>query len=150
PPGVDASPAPAGVNTLADARATAPGVQVRRYGGLGSSSTVAVRGFSPGQVQVYLDGVPLSRANNEVVNLSDLPLDAIDRVEVYRGVTPLVFAQSGPGGVVNLVPRRPGAEPVTAASVSYGSFETRKVDLARSASEGPWAYLAFCQYFGSR
>jgi outer membrane receptor protein involved in Fe transport len=147
---LDTSNAPTGVTTLADTLSTAPGVQVREYGGLGSFSTVSVRGFSPGQVQVYLDGVPLSRANDEVVNLSDLPLDAIDRVEVYRGVTPLVFAQSGPGGVVNLVPRQGGAEPVTAASASYGSFDTRKVDLARSASDGPWDYLAFGQYFGSR
>ncbi len=146
---LDTKDAPAGVSTLADTLSTAPGVQVREYGGLGSFSTVSVRGFSPGQVQVYLDGVPLSRANNEVVNLSDLPIDALDRVEVYRGVTPLAFAQSGPGGVVNLVPRRAGAEPFTAASASYGSFETRKVDLARSASSGPWDYLAFGQYFGS-
>src|SRR5262249_25172423 len=138
---LDTSSAPAGVTTLADTLSTAPGVQVREYGGLGSFSTVSVRGFSPGQVQVYLDGVPLSRANDEVVNLSDLPLDAIDRVEIYRGITPLVFAQSGPGGVVNLVPRQGGAQPVTAASTSYGSFEARQGDRARRARDRPWGPL---------
>ena len=147
---IDARGAPAGVSSLTDALSAAPGVQVRRFGGLGEFSTVSVRGFSPGQVQVYLDGVPLSRAADEVVNLSDLPLDALERIEVYRGVTPLAFAQSGPGGVVNLVPRRPGAEPLTAASVSGGSFATRKVNAARSAADGPWEYLAFGQYLGSR
>jgi iron complex outermembrane receptor protein len=147
---IDTRGAPAGVSTVTDALSSAPGVQVRRFGGLGDFSTVSVRGFSPGQVQVYLDGVPLSRAADEVVNLSDLPLDALERVEVYRGVTPLAFAQAGPGGVVNLVPRRPGAEPLTAASVSGGSFLTRKVNLARSAAQGPWEYLAFAQYLGSR
>jgi iron complex outermembrane receptor protein len=147
---IDTRAAPAGVSSLSDALSVAPGVQVRRFGGLGQFSTVSVRGFSPGQVQVYLDGVPLSRADDEVVNLSDLPLDALERVEVYRGVTPLAFAQSGPGGVVNLVPRRPGAEPLTAASVSGGSFVTRKVNAARSAASGPWEYLAFGQYLGSR
>ena len=147
---IDTRGAPAGVSSLADALSAAPGVQVRRFGGLGQFSTVSVRGFSPGQVQVYLDGVPLSRANDEVVNLSDLPMEALERVEVYRGVTPLAFAQSGPGGVVNLVPRRPGAEPLTAASVSGGSFSTRKVNAARSAASGPWEYLAFGQYLGSR
>jgi outer membrane receptor protein involved in Fe transport len=83
-----------------------------------------------GQVQVYLDGVPLSRADNEVVNLSDLPLDAVDHVEVYRGTTPLIFSQSGPAGVVNVVTRRPGTTPLAAAAGSYGSFETRKGSLA--------------------
>jgi len=147
---IDTSTAPAGVSTLAETLAAAPGVQVRRFGGLGEFSTVSVRGFSPGQVQLYLDGVPLSRADNEVVNLGDLPLDALERIEVYRGVTPLAFAQSGPGGVVNLIPRRPGLAPLNAASVSYGSFVTRKVDVARSASEGSWDYLAFGQYLGSQ
>jgi iron complex outermembrane receptor protein len=147
---LDARAAPAQVETLADALAETVGVQVRRFGGLGDFSTVSIRGSSAGQVQVYLDGVPLARAQNEVVNLADLPLDAVDHVEVYRGSTPLAFAQSGPGGIVNVVTRRPGEVPLTGASASYGSFETRKVDLARSARAGEWEYLAFAHYLGSK
>jgi iron complex outermembrane receptor protein len=147
---VDTSAAPTEMETLAEALAETVGVQVRRFGGLGDFSTVSIRGFSAGQVQVYLDGVPLSRADNEVVNLSDLPLDAVERVEVYRGTTPLAFAQSGPGGVVNVITRRPGERPLTAASVSYGSFETRKADAVSSNRIGPWEYLAFGHYLGSR
>jgi len=146
---IDARAAPTQVETLADALADSVGVQVRRFGGLGDFTTVSVRGFSPRQVQVYLDGVPLSRADNETVDLSDLPLDAVERVEVYRGTTPLRFAQSGPGGIVNVVTRRPGDTPVTAASASYGSFTTRKADLTRSASHGPWSYLVFGHYLGT-
>src|SRR6266566_3563923 len=147
---VDTTSAPTRVETLAEALADTVGVQVRRFGGLGDFSTVSIRGSSAGQVQVYLDGVPLGRAQNETVNLADLPLDAVDHVEVYRGTTPLAFAQSGPGGIVNVVTRRPGDTPVTGASVSYGSFETRKVDLARSARAGDFDYLAFAHYLGSQ
>ncbi|TMA70021.1 MAG: TonB-dependent receptor [Deltaproteobacteria bacterium] len=146
---IETAAAPTEVKTLTEALADAVGVQVRRFGGLGDFSTVSIRGSSAGQVQVYLDGVPLSRAENEVVNLADLPLDAVDHVEVYRGATPLAFAQSGPGGVVNVVSRRAGGTPVTGVSTSYGSFETRKVDVARAASAGPWDYLAFAHYLGS-
>ncbi len=146
---VDTTSAPTRVETLAEALADTVGVQVRRFGGLGDFSTVSIRGSSAGQVQVYLDGVPLGRAQNETVNLADLPLDAVDHVEVYRGTTPLAFAQSGPGGIVNVVTRRPGDTPVTGASVSYGSFTTRKVDLARSARAGDFDYLAFAHYLGS-
>jgi iron complex outermembrane recepter protein len=146
---IDTTTAPSTVETLGEVLAESVGVQVRRFGGLGDFSTVSIRGSAAGQVQVYLDGVPLSRAENEVVNLNDLPLDAIDHVEVYRGTTPLGFAQSGPGGVVNVVTRRPGDTPLTGASVSGGSFDTRKVDLARAATVGPWEYLAFAHYLGS-
>jgi outer membrane receptor protein involved in Fe transport len=146
---VDTASAPTSVTTLAEALSDTVGVQVRRFGGLGDFSTVSIRGSSAGQVQVYLDGVPLSRADNEVVNLSDLPLDAVDHVEVYRGTTPLAFAQSGPGGIVNVVTRRPGDTPLTAGSASYGSFETRKADVVRSARVGAWECLAFGHYLGS-
>ena len=146
---VDTRSAPTQVETLAEALAETVGVQVRRFGGLGDFSTVSVRGSSAGQVQVYLDGVPLSRADNDVVNLSELPLDAVERVEVYRGTTPLAFAQSGPGGIVNVVTRRPGATPLTGVAASYGSFDTRKVDVVRSARVGPWEYLGFAHYLGS-
>ena len=147
---IDTTSAPAHVETLADALSDTVGVQVRRFGGLGDFSTVSIRGSAAGQVQVYLDGVPLARAQNEVVNLSDLPLDAIDHVEVYRGTTPLAFAQSGPGGVVNVVTRRPGTEPLTAASVTGGSFATRRADVMRAATHGAWDYLAFANYTGSQ
>ena len=147
---IDTRSAPTQVETLADALSDAVGVQVRRFGGLGDFATVSVRGFSPRQVQVYLDGVPLSRADNETVDLSDLPLDAVERVEVYRGTTPLRFAQAGPGGVVNVVTRRPGAAPLTAASASYGSFDTRKADLTRSASHGRGATSSSATTSGRR
>jgi len=146
---VDTTGAAARVDTLSEALSDAVGVQVRRFGGLGDFSTVSIRGSSAGQVQVYLDGVPLGRADNETVNLADLPLDAVERVEVYRGTTPLTFAQSGPGGIVNIVTRRPGDVPLTGVSTSYGSFDTRKVDVARSAQVGPWEYLGFAHYLGT-
>ena len=48
--------------TLADLLSSAVGVQVKRYGGLGSFSTVSIRGSTAEQVVVYLDGVPLNQA----------------------------------------------------------------------------------------
>ncbi|MCB1321660.1 MAG: Plug domain-containing protein, partial [Leptospiraceae bacterium] len=38
------------------------GVRVRRYGGLGSYSTISIRGSNANQVNVYLDGIPLNNA----------------------------------------------------------------------------------------
>jgi iron complex outermembrane receptor protein len=138
------------VETLSDLLAESVGVHVRRFGGLGDFSTVSVRGFSPGQVQVYLDGVPLSRADNETVNLSELPVDLVDRIEVYRSATPLAFAQAAPGGVVNVVSRRPPRDrPLWAASASGESFGTRKADLAHGATRGRWEYVGFLNYLGS-
>lgn len=115
------------VETVTDALAESVGVSVRRFGGLGAFSTVSIRGSSANQVQIYLDGVPLARARNETVNLSDLPLDSLQSIEVYRGAAPVNLGAGGIGGVVNLITKPPSVTPETQMSGSYGSFDTRKV-----------------------
>ncbi len=112
------------VESLSDVLSEAAGVKVDSYGGLGAYSTVSVRGAPAGQVAVYLDGVPLSSAAHGVVNLSDLPVAAIDRVEVYRGLSPLAFGIATPGGAINLVTRA-GAEvrEVRVARAGFGTWE---------------------------
>ena len=139
---------PAELQTTSELLDESAGVQVRRFGGLGAFSTISIRGSSANQVQVYLDGVPLSRARNEVVNLSDLPLDGIDRIEVYRGTAPVGF-DGGIGGVVNLVTKPPPAEPETHVTASYGSFDTRKVVLSHGRELGGIDVLGTVAYLGS-
>ena len=129
---IPAEPHAEQVETVADALSESVGVQVRRFGGLGAFSTISIRGSSSNQVQLYLDGIPLSRARDETVNLSDLPLDSLDHIEVYRGTVPVGFGSGGIGGVVNLVTKPPSATPTTDVGVSYGSFDTRKVIASHS------------------
>ena len=78
---------------------SASGTVVRRLGGLGDYSAVSIRGSSFRQVQVYLDGVPLNPDGSATVNLSELPLSAFERVEIYRGNAPPSFAAAPIGGV---------------------------------------------------
>jgi len=146
---VDTSEKTSEVDTVSDVLSESVGVQVRRFGGLGAFSTLSIRGSAANQVQIYLDGVPMSRARNEVVNLATLPLDGVDHIEVYRSSVPIAFARAGLGGVVNVVTRRPGVVPQTLISASYGSFETRKVDVERSARHDAWEYLFFGNYMGT-
>lgn len=136
--------------TISDALAESVGVQVRRFGGLGSFATLSIRGSSSNQVEFFLDGVPLSRARNETVNLADLPFDILERIEVYRGTVPLQFGTGAIAGVVNLVTRPPSATPTTIAGGSYGSFETRKVVAAHSREAGGFELLGFVNYLGSK
>jgi outer membrane cobalamin receptor len=146
---IDAAQHAEQVETVADALADSVGVTVRRFGGLGAFSTVSIRGSSANQVQVYLDGIPLSRARNETVNLADLPLDSLDHLEVYRGTAPVGFGTGAIGGVVNLVTKPPSVTPTTEASASYGSFTTRKLVVAHSEQVHGVDLLAYVTYLGS-
>ena len=123
------------LETLSEVLGEAAGVHVDEYGGLGAFSTVSLRGAPPGQVSVYLDGAPLTSAAHGVVNLSDLPAGAIDRVEVYRGLAPLAMGPATPGGAINLVTAETAElRDVRLARGSFDTWEGRgSAGLARGA-----------------
>jgi outer membrane cobalamin receptor len=107
------------------------GTSVRRFGGVGSFATLSLRGSGANQVTIFLDGVPLNRADNGTVDLSTLPLAALARIEVYRGASPVGLGGQGIGGVVNLVTLAP-EEPRTTVSATAGSFATVEATATRS------------------
>ena len=85
----------------------AAGVNVRRYGGLGSFSTLSIRGSTAEQVLVFLDGVLLNHAAGGGVDLGGLPAGGLASVEIYRGAVPERFGGNSLGGVVHLRTRPP-------------------------------------------
>ncbi|HEX8701040.1 MAG TPA: TonB-dependent siderophore myxochelin receptor MxcH [Myxococcaceae bacterium] len=105
------------------------GVSVQRTGGLGSTSRLSLNGFSGEQVRFFLDGVPLELAGFGL-GLANVPVNLLERVEVYRGVVPVRFGADALGGAVNLV-SADGDEPSGAsASLQTGSFGTWRGALA--------------------
>ncbi|WP_217911006.1 MULTISPECIES: TonB-dependent siderophore myxochelin receptor MxcH [Myxococcus] len=99
------------------------GVSVQRTGGLGSASRFSLNGFSGEQVRFFLDGVPLELAGFGL-GLANVPVNLLERVEVYRGVVPVRFGADALGGAVNLV-SSDGDEPSGASvSLQAGSFGT--------------------------
>ncbi len=142
-----------GVAELVD---TAAGTQVQRLGGLGDFSAVSIRGSTLRQVEVFLDGIPLNPDGADVVNLSELPLSAFSRVEVWRGNAPASFVASPIGGVVNLVTRDAGP---TELSAGYGSWDTarataftsdRLTPVARAHAAEPVDLQFFADAFHTR
>ncbi len=137
------------IESTPDLLGEAAGIQVQRLGGIGAFSTISIRGSTANQVPVFLDGVPLSQAQNQSVNLSDLPPDSLQRIEVYRGTVPIGFGGGGTGGVVNLVSRQPSEEPETELSAAGGSFGTRKLVATHRRMIGDHSLLAHASYLGS-
>jgi len=81
---------------------------------------------------ISIRGIPVdNRANYRmngglpIVNLIDLPLEDKDRVEVLKGVSSLYYGFTTPSGVVNVVMKRPTADPLlalTATGNQYGAY----------------------------
>ena len=111
--------------TLAEALETVPGVSVRSFGGLGALSTISIRGLGSENVLVLLDGIPLNPTGGSV-DLSDIPLGSLERIEVIRGGEGALTGAGAVGGVVRLTSATPGdgEGPGYSGRLSVGSFGT--------------------------
>lgn len=128
------------------------GVQTRQTGGAGSLSTIVLRGVSNEQVIIYLDGVPLNDASGGPVDLGFIPVSSIERIEIYRGSTPIELGAPSIGGAVNIITRKRASvssEQRNNLSASVGSFNTYKLSGASSFSVDKNDFLLSASYLQS-
>ena len=125
------------------------GIQVRQSGGLGSFSTVSLRGSSSDQVMVFMDGVLLNDASGGGVDLSTISLSDVAAIEVFKGVTPINFNKASIGGVVNIRTLRAKEGLNASTTLGYGSFNTRKASGFINHKKGKWDYLVSAGYLAS-
>ena len=127
---------PRAFDDLGDLLVEVPGVIVTRSGGVGDFATVSLRGSNPDEVRFYVDGVPLAVASGGSIDLSTLPLGDVERIEIYRGTTPIGFAESALGGIVSITTRAPTGPARFTLRAGAGSFATRFGDATASGSTG--------------
>ena len=104
------------------------GVSVQRTGGLGSNTRFSLNGLTDDQVRFFSDGIPLDFIGYSF-GIANVPVNLIERVEIYKGVVPVRFGTDALGGAVNLV--SPAGFLGTGGSASYqvGSFGTHRAAL---------------------
>ncbi|MGY3089900.1 outer membrane receptor protein involved in Fe transport [Hymenobacter sp. UYAg731] len=104
-----------------------PGIRIRQDGGLGSNANLSLNGLGGKQVRVFLDGIPLEFYGRGL-GLNVLPVSLLERVDVYRGVTPVSLGADALGGALNVVTRREQFSYLD-ASYELSSFNTHKAAL---------------------
>ncbi len=114
---------------MGDIIAKVQGVNVRRNGGLGSRTRLSLNGLTGNQVRFFLDDIPLDFSGH-VFGLAAVPVNLVDRLEVYKGVVPIKYGADALGGGVNIV--TPEIYPGFGGSFYYqtGSFGTHRTALS--------------------
>src|SRR3954466_13244026 len=90
-----------------------PQLDLRGFGITGDQNTL-----------VLLDGLRLSEADLESAQLSAIPLESIERIEIVRGAGAVLYGAGATGGTINIITRR------------SASGETRGDVLARAGGFG--------------
>ncbi len=125
-----------GAQNIQDTMNYAAGVRPNAYGVDNRADYVRVRGVEPVQ---YLDGLrqyfSFNNPRTEVY--------AMERVEVLRGPSSMLYGQGSTGGIVNLVSKRPLEEAQREIGVVLGNHNRREIqaDLTGPVTEdGQWLY----------
>ncbi len=119
------------VNDITNIINRTAGVKVRTQGGLGSEFDLSVNGLSGNSIRYFIDGVPLE-TKGVGMKFSDIPINLIQRVEIYKGVVPSSFGIDALGGAVNIVTKTPNTQhpsPYIDASYSVGAFGTHQLNV---------------------
>lgn len=103
------------------------GVRLAQEGGLGSRATIAIHGLEGKRVKIFIDGSPLNSPDGSF-GINDLPIQLIERIEIYKGVVPARFGGDALGGAVNVVTRDFDGTWVD-LSLSQGSFDTQRATV---------------------
>jgi outer membrane receptor for ferrienterochelin and colicins len=86
---------------------TALQVNPEAYGYLGRPSGVQMQGLDADRVLILEDGERVTGDVGGVVDLSELPLTDVERIEYVMGPTSSLYGSNALGGVINVVTRAP-------------------------------------------
>lgn len=118
---------------VAQAVEESPGVDVRTYGSESSASLVHLRGASPDQVLVLLNGQRLNTAQGGGVDLARLSSLSVERIEVSRGPASSRFGSDAFGGVINIITKSGESAPRASLSAESGSFGSGRASFSVSS-----------------
>ena len=120
-----------GLRTVADALRAVPGAAVVETGSLGGQTSLFLRGGESDYVKVLIDGVALNLPGGSV-DLADLTLDNVERIEVVRGPASVLYGSDAVTGVIQIFTRAGQGAPRLDIAGRAGRYAT--TDLSAQAS----------------
>ncbi|MEW5894662.1 MAG: TonB-dependent receptor [Candidatus Omnitrophota bacterium] len=117
------------------------------------TATIDIRGFNDAakmNVLVLMNGRKINSIDLSGADLLQVPLGAVERIEVVHGAGSVLYGDNAVGGIVNIITKK-GRGPMSAEAGSYyGSYDRRGSDLELSGSSEEWNYYHYLKYFDEK
>jgi outer membrane receptor for ferrienterochelin and colicin len=113
--------------TLDEAFRFTPSVQIFRGEGVATvHNFTSIRGIGDSRNLLYVDGVDMVESMSGNTNLSFLPTEGVERVEILRGPSSALYGGRGMSGVINIMTKNP--EPGFHGSFKplFGNYDYQK------------------------
>lgn len=135
-----------GAQTLVDIFDREPGVFTENLLGNPKTANVDIRGYgeaAPQNVLFLVNGRRVNSIDLSGADLAQIPVDAIERVEVYRGPASVLYGDNAAAGAVNII-LKAGEGPLRGSvSTTVGSNGYFKPEAVVSGSHNGFSYMAF-------
>lgn len=133
-----------GAATVVEVLDTLESIQFRSYSGNASQSAIDIRGFGGdnpfGKTLVMLDGRRLNRPDMSSINWMQIPVHTIEKIEVVRGASSVLYGDAAIGGVINIITKKGEGPPKFNASVMAGSDGLHNERIGVSGAVDKWSY----------
>jgi vitamin B12 transporter len=132
--------------SLPDLLATQTGVSLARTGTVGGLASIFIDGGNSNFTKVLVDGTPVNEPGG-ALNLSNLTLDNVDKVEIVHGAESALYGTDAMSGVIQIVSHR-GTTRIPAVSLfaEGGNFSSARGGGQFSGLLGALDYSAAASY----
>ncbi len=135
-----------GVDFITDVLRGISDLNLVQNGGAGHNATVFLRGGSPNQVVVMIDGVKVKSTTTGSFDLSGLRVEDIERIEIVLGPQSTMYGSEAMAGVINIITKRGKGRPSLNLVTETGSFGTGSLSVALSGERSPFDYRLSVSY----
>jgi vitamin B12 transporter len=137
----------ANVDFVPDVLRKAVGINVVQTGGRGSQADVFLRGASPDQTLIMIDGVKVKSTTSGGYDLSGVSVGDIERVEIVKGPQSTMYGSEAMGGVINIITKKGKGKLTTDISYEHGSYNTSNPAITLSGGTDKLDYRLSASYF---
>ncbi|PIE91254.1 MAG: hypothetical protein CR997_01915 [Acidobacteria bacterium] len=134
--------------TVAEVLNTVSGITTLSNGGPGKASSLLLRGFHSRHTLVFVDGVRINENTSGGFNLSEIPVDMIERIEVIKGAQSAVYGSDAMGGVVQIITKQRNKQGIGGSlEAQAGSRDHQKFSLNVNGKSGDVNYgVSYSKY----
>jgi outer membrane receptor for ferrienterochelin and colicins len=122
------------------------GLEITDYGTPGDIKSISIRGSSPEQVLVMIDGQVVNDPQTGKIDLGLIPADMIERIEIYRGPASALYGANALGGVINIITKKGGDKKGT-VEINYGNYHTQKYQASYQNRSDDIVYFFTGEYY---
>ncbi len=114
------------IKTVQDALMLLTGIKINKNcGSWGDKGKVEMLGLDAKHTLILVDGQRILGGHGAAVDLQQIPIEAVERIEVVKGPASALYGSDAVGGVINIITKSAPEKPFVSLSTSFGSRRTQ-------------------------